>query len=81
MNNVWTEEGIQKGLERLDAKTGMNGSGLPISFSNPKCTFGQYSSADGGSFRFSNITIRIPHGLLKRHLTPFGMNMRTTWIT
>ena len=54
MNNVWTEEGIQKELERLDAKTGMNGAGLPISFSNPKCTLGQYSSTDGGSFRFSN---------------------------
>ena len=40
----WTEADIRKELARLDAKTGLNGATLPISFSNAKCTLGQYCS-------------------------------------
>lgn len=54
MNNVWTEEDIRKELDRLYAKTRQNSAGLTINFSNAKCTLGQYSSTDRGSFRFSN---------------------------
>ena len=54
MNNVWTEDAIRAELAKLDAKTGLTGAKLPISFSNAKCTLGQYCSNGGGSFRFSN---------------------------
>lgn len=50
----WTEADIRKELARLDAKTGLNGAMLPISFRNAKCIRGQYCSSNGGSFWFSN---------------------------
>lgn len=51
MNNIWNENNIRKELARLDAKTGLAGATLPITFSNAKCTLGSYSAA--GAFRFS----------------------------
>ena len=53
MKNIWTETAIRKEFARLDAKTGLKGATLPISFGNAKCTLGSYSSAGGGAFRFS----------------------------
>ena len=53
MKNIWNEAAIRKEFARLDAKTGLKGATLPISFSNAKCTLGSYSSAGGGAFRFS----------------------------
>lgn len=50
----WSEETIRAEMERLDAVTGLSGAKLPIRFNNSKKTLGQYNSADGGSFRFSN---------------------------
>lgn len=53
MKNIWNEVTIRKEFARLDAKTGLKGSKLPITFSNVKYTLGSYSSASGGAFRFS----------------------------
>lgn len=53
MKNIWNEAAIRKEFARLDAKTGLKGATLPISFSNAKCTLGSYNSAGGGAFRFS----------------------------
>lgn len=40
MKNIWNEAAIRKEFARLDAKTGLKGATLPISFSNAKCTLG-----------------------------------------
>ena len=53
MKNIWNEAAIRKEFAKLDAKTGLKGATLPISFSNAKCTLGSYNSASGGAFRFS----------------------------
>lgn len=53
MKNIWSEATIRKEFARLDAKTGLKGANLPITFSNSKCTLGSFSSAGGGSFCFS----------------------------
>lgn len=37
----------------MDAKTGLKGAKLPISFGNAKGTLGSYTSANGGALRFS----------------------------
>lgn len=51
MNNIWNENDIRKGLARLDAKTGLAGATLPLTFGNANCTLGSYSAV--GAFRFS----------------------------
>ena len=38
MKNIWNEAAIRKEFAKLDAKTGLKGATLPISFSNAKCT-------------------------------------------
>lgn len=53
MKNIWNENTIRKEFARLDAKTGLKGAMLPITFSNSKCTLGSFNSAGGGTFRFS----------------------------
>lgn len=60
MNQTWTEEAIRTELARLDAKTGLSGAKLPISFGNAACTLGQYRPSGGGSFRFSNYYYQNP---------------------
>lgn len=54
MYREWSEVTIRNEISRLDTITGLAGAKLPISFSNAKRTLGQYSCANGGSFRFSN---------------------------
>lgn len=53
MKNTWNEIVIQKEFVRLDAKAGLKGAILPITFSNAKCILGFYSLAGGGVFRFT----------------------------
>ena len=53
MNTIWNEAAIRKEFARLDAKTGLKGAKLPITFGNAKGTLGSFSAADGGVFRFS----------------------------
>ena len=53
MNTIWNEAAIRRELASLDAKTGLKGAKLPISFGNAKGTLGSYTSANGGAFRFS----------------------------
>lgn len=53
MKNIWSEAEIRKELTRLDAKTGLKGATLPITFSKARRTLGSYSSVDGGEFQFS----------------------------
>lgn len=52
----WGEERIRQELARLDARTGLHGSELPIRFTQSKHTLGSYqASSDGsnGCFSFS----------------------------
>ena len=56
----WTEARIREELKRLDEITGLDGAKLPISFSNSIRTLGQYCSANGGAFRFSNYYYQNP---------------------
>lgn len=60
MKIKWTESSIRDELSRLDKKTGLKGSLLPISFNNARCTLGLYSSVNGGSFKFSNCYFQDP---------------------
>lgn len=60
MKTKWTESTIREELSRLDKKTGLKGSSLPISFNNARCTLGLYSSVNGGSFKFSNYYFQDP---------------------
>jgi hypothetical protein len=53
MNTIWNEAAIRREFARLDAKTGLKGAKLPITFGNAKGTLGSYTSANGGAFRFS----------------------------
>ncbi len=54
MDVIWSEEAIRAELGRLDAKTGLHGASLPISFGNAMTVLGMYFSREGGAFRFSN---------------------------
>lgn len=58
MIDRWNEKAIRNEIARLDAKTGLEGAKLPIKFSNSKKTLGEYSSMNGGVFRFSNYYFR-----------------------
>lgn len=60
MKPKWTESTIREELSRLDRKTGLKGSSLPINFNNAKSTLGLYSSVNGGSFKFSNCYFQDP---------------------
>lgn len=60
MNSKWTESAIREEMKKLDAKTGLRGAELPISFNNAKCTLGLYCSENGGSFKFSNYYFQDP---------------------
>lgn len=53
MKSIWNETTIRNEFARLDAKTGLKGVTLPITFSNAKRTLGSFCSASGGAFRFS----------------------------
>lgn len=78
MNNVWPEEDIRKKLKRFDTKTRLNGADYPSVSARPSVhsiSTVPWMEAHSDS---PTIIIRPPHGPLKRHLTPFGMNMRTT---
>ena len=93
MKNIWNETAIRKEFARLDAKTGLKGATLPISFGNAKCTLGSYSSAGGGAFRFSRYyfddplwpieealdTIRHEYAHYMDHMVYGNMGHGATW--
>lgn len=54
MKTVWTESAIRSEMARLDKRTGLKGTELPISFNNARCNLGLYDTTGGGSFKFSN---------------------------
>lgn len=54
MTVTWNEAEIREEMRKLDEKTGLSGAALPIRFTKSIHTLGQFSSADGGSFCFSN---------------------------
>ena len=60
MKPKWSESTIREELSRLDKKTGLNGSSVPISFNNARCTLGLYSPVNGGAFKFSNYYFQNP---------------------
>ena len=60
MKTKWDETAIRKEMARLDEKTGLKGSELPISFGNAKSILGSYYPGNGGSFRFSNYYFQDP---------------------
>lgn len=66
MNTIWNEAAIRREFAGLDAKTGLKGAKLPISFGNAKGTLGSYTSANEGAFRFSDTISMMLHGRLKK---------------
>lgn len=48
MKQIWTEARIRAELVKLDAKTKLNGSNLPIVFNNAKSTLGIFDSRGKG---------------------------------
>ena len=61
MHTKWTEHAIREELAKLDKKTGLCGAKLPIRLNRAKNTLGSFSSADGGSFQFSNYYFQDPN--------------------
>lgn len=60
MGIIWDENSIREEMKRLDAKTGLGGAVLPISFGDSRHTLGMFSSRDGGVFRFSKRYFKNP---------------------
>lgn len=60
MRPEWNEAAIRRELARLDARTGLHGAQLLISFSRAKTILGQFSAEGEGSFRFSTVYFHDP---------------------
>ena len=56
---LWDEDKIRQELQRLDDRTGLNGSDLIIKFNNAKRCLGEYNSQEM-TFRFSNYYFQDP---------------------